>query len=212
MNLILEFDDFNPKNSVNCINQIDQLVSLFPDIKLTMFTTALYERTALFSDKEWCNRVRVHIANNNLRLAIHGLYHTQEEFKDKSYDDAKLTLVIAESVFTVADLPFVKVFRGPHWGINESTYNALIDLNYKFVYTHDSYREMSSKFLNIKSVYYNWNLKDDFKSLNLINEKFIIGHGHTHNVCSNGIAESYDKIVNIIHEHSPTFYFVDEYE
>ena len=209
MNLILEFDDFNPKETVNCIEYIDSLVSLFPKIKLTMFTSALYERKALFSDKVWCFRVREHIKNNNLRLAVHGLYHTQEEFKHKSYDDAKLSLVIAESVFNVSDLSFIKVFRGPHWGINENTYNALIDLQYKFVYTHESYNHLSAKFLNIKNVYYNWNLKDDF---NLVESTdFVIGHGHTHNVCGNGIEESYSRIKAFINTYKPTFKFADEF-
>jgi hypothetical protein len=209
MKLILEFDDFNPKNTVNCIESIDKLVSLFPKIKLTMFTSALYERKALFSDKVWCDRVRAHINNNNLRLAVHGLYHTQEEFKHKSYDDAKLSLVIAESVFNVSNLPFIKVFRGPHWGINDNTYNALIDLNYKFVFTHESYKDLSVRFPNIKSVYYNWNIKDDFNLIETTD--FIIGHGHTHNVCGNGIEESYSKIRKFIDTYNPIFKFADEF-
>lgn len=209
MNLILEFDDFNPKESVNCIDCIDELISIFPEIKLTMFTSALYERNALFSDKEWCSKVKKHINNNNLRLAIHGLYHTQEEFKNKSYDDAKLSLIIAESVFSVADLPFIKVFRGPHWGINENTYESLIELQYGSVFSHLDYSQLAIKYKNkIKTIFYNWNLKD--QNPGSATHDIIIGHGHTHNVCGNGIQESLNRICSFVKKNKPSFLFANE--
>jgi hypothetical protein len=210
MKLILEFDDFNPKAEVNCIGEIQELVYTFPQIKLTMFTSALYERRALFSDPEWCKAVNKLIESNNLKLAIHGLYHTPEEFKHKTKDDALLSITVAESVFKVAGLPFIKVFRGPHWGINEATYEALIDLKYKAVYTHEDYRSLADKFPQIKSVFYNWNLKDnECTAWNGI-EPLVIGHGHTHNVCGNGIQESFDRISTFIQRYGPEFAFADE--
>lgn len=208
MNLILEFDDLNPKKEVDCLTSIEKLVTLFPKIKLTFFTSPLYERNALFSDKIWCCNIKKYIDSDNVRLAVHGLYHTQEEFKNKSKDDALLSILIAESVFNASKLPFIKVFRGPHWGINEETYEALIELDYKLVYTHESYIELSKKFDNIKSIFYNWNLKEEFDS-SIANE-LIVGHGHTHNVCGNGIDESFERIVNYIKKYNPNFLFADE--
>jgi hypothetical protein len=207
--LILEFDDLNPNKSVDCLATIKDLVNAFPNIKMTFFTSALYERTALFSDKEWCSEIRNLIESNNIRLAVHGLYHTQEEFKYKTKDDALLCLNIAESVFKTSNLPFIKVFRGPHWGINDNTYESLIHLGYTHVYTHDDYIELSKRFSGMKNVIYNWNLKDKFED---IRSDFIIGHGHTHNVCGNGINESYQRIVDFIEEYSPQFLFADDYE
>ena len=206
MKLALEFDDFNPKTEVNCIDKIDTLVQRYPNIKLTFFTPALYERVPLFGNREWCSRVLHHIENNNVRLAVHGLYHTVEEFKQKSKNDALLSIVIAESVFKVAKLPYVKLFRGPHWGINENTYEALIELEYKAVFTHTDYSHLIPKYPQIKSVLYNWNLKD----VDCTEKNLIIGHGHTQNVCNNGIDESYERICNFIDKNNPEFAFADE--
>lgn len=205
MKLVLEFDDFNPKAEVNCLDKADELIKQYPNIKLTFFTTALYERVPLFRDKNWCERVKKHIENNNIRLAVHGLYHTVEEFKHKSKEDALLCLLIAESVFKVSKLPFIKLFRGPHWGINENTYEALIELEYKAVFTHFDYEHLIPKF-SIPSVIYNWNLKD----VDCIEKNIVIGHGHTQNVCGNGIEESYNRICNFINKHNPEFAFADD--
>lgn len=209
MNLILEFDDFNPEPEVNCLSQIEKLVKLFPSIKLTMFTTPLYNDNNMAYWNDWCNKVRSYIESDNLRLAIHGLYHTNEEFKFKSKENARDAIEKAESIFNKANLPFIKVFRGPHWGISSGTYEALIDLNYKYVYTHIDYRDLIEKYPNIKSVIYNWNLKDEYVELN---EPTVIGHGHTHNVCGNGIEESMDRICSFINKYSPNFLFCNELE
>lgn len=207
MKLILEFDDFNPRADVNCLASVEALIDIFPDIKLTLFTSPLYEKTPLFSDKEWCNRVRNHIESNNVRLAVHGLYHTTEEFKHKSYEDALLSIKLAEDVFEISDLPYLKVFRGPQWGINDNTYKALEKLNYEAVYTHEDYKHLIPNY-TIKSLIYNWNVKDtDCTSRDLV-----IGHGHTHNVCNNGIQESFVRIVNFINTNKPMFLFANEFE
>lgn len=206
MKLVLEFDDFNPNAAVNCIDTAERLVSLYPDVKLSFFTCALYERTPLFSDVSWCDRVRKLIDSNNAKLAVHGLYHTVEEFKAKSKNDALLSLIIAESVFRVSKLPCAKVFRGPHWGINDATYEALIELEYQSVFTHVDYASLGVKYPQINSFIYNWNLKDN----DCTERNLVIGHGHTHNVCENGIDESFDRICSFIDNNKPEFLFVDE--
>ncbi len=209
MNVILEFDDFNPQHNVDCLEEIEKLVNLFPDIKLTMFTTSMYEQNNMSHWKDWCDKVRKYIESDNLRLAVHGLYHTNEEFKFKNKESAFDSIEKAEKIFNESNLPFIKVFRGPHWGINAATYEALIDHNYKFVYTHNDYYHLIDKYPQIRSVIYNWNLKDDF---DFVSDDIIIGHGHTHNVCGNGIEESMNRICSFIIKHSPTFKFADELE
>lgn len=206
MKLALEFDDFNPKPEVNCIDIIDRIIAQYPNIKLTFFTTPLYERVPLFRDKKWCERVKKHIDNNNIQLAVHGLYHTVEEFKTKSKDDALLSIAVAESVFRVSKLPFIKLFRGPHWGINDATYEALIELEYKAVFTHPDYAYLINRHPQIKSIFYNWNLDSN----TCAETDLVIGHGHTQNVCGNGIEESYNRICNFINKNNPTFVFADE--
>jgi len=217
MNLILEFDDFNPHPEVDCLAEIKAFVRVFPEIKLTMFTPALYKDTPLYSNPTWCDEVRKLIKSDNLRLAVHGCYHTNEEFKNIDYQDAIRTIVRAESIFRVAALPFIRCFRGPHWGINQSTYNALKWLDYTHVYTHEDYKELADANQDVTNVIYDWNLSGLYipprkKDVFGFSDGFqvIVGHGHTHNVCGNGIQESSARIDDFIRTYTPKFNFADE--
>lgn len=208
MNLILEFDDFSPHLESNCINELDYLIDKFPNIKINLFTSPAYKNVKLYDYPEWCDRVRVFIENNNIKLALHGVYHTTEEFKFKTKIEAVNSIIEGMSIFKYSNLDVLNVFRGPHWGINSDTYDALIELGFTHVYTHDDYKILSEKYDDkIKNVYYNWNLKDEFINKN---DDIIIAHGHTHNVCNNGIQESMSRIVKFIEDYSPNFLFVDE--
>lgn len=208
MNLILEFDDFNPHFETNCIHELDRLIQSYPNIKINLFTSPAYKNKRLYEDHEWCSKVRNYIESDNIRLSIHGLYHTTEEFKFKTKSDAIEGLLTAQSIFKLSDLDYLLVFRGPHWGINDNTYEALIELEYTHVYTHNDYKELSDLYSDkIKNVYYNWNLKDDFI---INNDSIIIAHGHTHNVCGNGINESMNRIITFIDQYNPNFLFTNE--
>lgn len=206
MNIIFEFDDLHWDPTVNCIEQIEYLINRYPDIKLSFFTPVYYNYQYIYDDKQWCDKIRKYITSNNLTLGVHGLTHSVEEFKHKTYEQACNALITAESIFNKADLPFVKIFRGPHWGINDDTYKALIDLNYKSIYTHFDYLNLTFKYPNIKSIIYNWNLNEEFNIKdNWHSDDIVIGHGHTHNVCGNGIQESLNRIINFIENNNPKY-------
>ena len=51
---------------------------------------------------------------------------------------------------------------------------------------------------NNKVIYYNWNLKDEAPV-----ETLLVAHGHTHNVCQNGINETMHRIKKFIREQKP---------
>lgn len=205
--LILEYDDFHPNKEVNCLSTIQELVSLVPEIKLTMFTPSAYKLEPMFKEKDWTSAVRDLIKMGNLKLAVHGFRHTIEEFRHISYADAMNSLSNAEQGFHSAELPFLKVFRGPHWGINEATYMALLSRRYTHVYTHTDYALLAEKYDNaIRNVFYNWNLKDEAPE----SPDVLIAHGHTHSVCSNGIVETKERLLNFIKKNKPKFAFVDE--
>lgn len=213
MKVIFEFDDFNPHKEVDCLNTIKELVGLYPKIKLTFFVPAAYKNCRLDSDQNWCNEVRNLIKSENISLTVHGLYHSQEEFKFLNKDEAENRLKEAENIFQAAKLPFDKICRFPHWGNGEGAYEALISLNYKSCWTHEEYKWLSEKYPELKSVYYDWNLKDRFEDSGLENhEGIIIAHGHSHSTCMNGIEESLDRICSFIDKYNPEFLFARDYE
>jgi hypothetical protein len=66
--------------------------------------------------------------------------------------------------------------------------------------------------LNI--VYYNWNLKDEYNYEafeNPIKKDIVVIHGHTHNVCGNGIEESFPRFENFMGRHEVEFARINEY-
>jgi predicted deacetylase len=200
MNLCLEYDDLHWKSPENCLEHIENLVNMFPDIKLSFFTVPMLRGNPLNLDQEWCKKIRDYIDSDNICLGLHGFIHSQEEFKNISYGEAKAKISTASIIFERCGFPKPIAFRGPHWGINETTYRVLIDQNYKFVYTHEDYKHLILKYPEIKSVIYNQNLKDP-----IMPKQNIIAHGHTHNVCSNGIQETKDKVVKFCKTYKPNF-------
>jgi calcineurin-like phosphoesterase family protein len=214
MKFVLEYDDLHFMEPENCIETIDRFVERYPDIKISFFTIPFLRGFPINGNEQWAERIREHIKNNNVRLALHGLHHTPEEFKFFNYDQSIACLTMAESLFNEADLPFVKVFRGPHWGLCEGAVNALIRMKYTHLYNHEDYRELGDSVKNkIKVKYYNWNLTDEPPErgfLDSIAGKPIITHGHTHDVCGNGIGETFDKVCNFIDNNNVDFKFVNE--
>lgn len=203
--LILEYDDFHWKSPENCIDQINKFVQLYPKIKLSLFTPVILNNLQLNLDKEWIHKVRELSYQGNIKLAIHGLYHTPEEFKYLNKTQAEGRISLAESTLQSLNIPFAKAFRGPHWGMNEDSVEALNSLGYTHWYNHTDYKHLESKF-NGKVIYYNWNLKDEEPP----DTDLIIAHGHTHNTCSNGILETFDRVRRYIENNNPEFLFVHE--
>jgi len=204
--LVLEYDDLHFLEPEDCLPQIQELVRTFPDIKISFFCPPLLRGTPIYKNMEWCAEVRKLIESGNVCLARHGLTHEPEEYKNLDYHDCSFRLGVGDAAHQFAKLPFVKVFRGPHWGLCDSALRALVEAEYTHLYNHEDYRELGERYksqINIK--YYNWNLKDDAPD-----EEMLITHGHTHDVCGNGIEETYDRLVSFLDKNKPTYKFVDE--
>lgn len=204
MNLVLDFDDFHCKDPENCLIDIDQLVKFHKDIKITLFTVPRLNGIPMSSNIAWCHRVKQYIDSNNIRLAVHGYEHSMEEFKHLSINDASMKLDLAMDFFDVAELSYIKVFKGPNWGLNQNTITALKESGFTHLYSHDDYKKLDTTGIN--TVYYNWNLKDDAPE----GLDTYVAHGHTWNVCGNGIREVGGKILNFIDKFNPIFKFADE--
>lgn len=203
--LVLEFDDLHWKAPENCFASIKYLVEKYPKIKLSMFTVAEHSGLPLFGDLDWCNQIRSYIERGNLELCVHGLKHTQEEFRYIGREEIKRKLIEAEATFKTARLSFKRVFRGPHWGINNEVYDVCVELGYSHIYTHEDYKHLAAD-ARIKSIFYNWNLKDPVPP----DENLVIGHGHTHSVCGNGISDVLVNIEQVIDSGDYEFLFASE--
>ena len=130
LKLILEYDDFCDQSPENCLNFIEKCVEEIPKIKFNLFTVPK-TRGFEIKDPSWISRVKNLISNKNISICVHGLFHTTEEFKFLSKKEAIFRLKTAMNIFEKNNIDFLKVFRGPQWGINEYTFEALIDFQKK---------------------------------------------------------------------------------
>jgi len=191
--LIIDFDDLHYRHPENCLRTIEYLVERNPTIKMLFFTIPYLDRQEIGNDERFCNDVREYIDSGHIQLAIHGTYHSSEEFKNLTDTAARMKISLSERLMSEAKLPFIKVFKGPHWGLNRETIEVLKSKDYKAVFSHDDYKHLETDGIDFR--YYNWNLKDDYQDPG---EDLVIAHGHTHNVCGNGIQETADKILRVL--------------
>jgi predicted deacetylase len=208
MKLILEFDDFHWDHPENCIVTINKLINYSPSVKISLFTVPNLREKPIYLNKNWCSEVSELISNGNLELCRHGFDHSFLEFKEIDYKSAYEKLVIGDYYFQKADLNCKKVFRAPYWGMSEFAVNALNDLDYTHLYNHEEYSHLDKSF-NGEIVRYTWNLADSYINNNT---NIVIAHGHTHNVCGNGIEECFNKICEFISNFSNIDYtFASEF-
>lgn len=198
-NIIIDFDDLHYRHPENCLQTIQYLVDRNDKIKLLFFTIPYLDRLEIGNDDPFCKKLRKYIDSGHIQLAIHGTYHSSEEFKSLDYENARMKISLSERLMKEADLPFIKVFKGPHWGLNKSTIDVLMDRCYQAVFNHEDYKNLEVAGIDFK--YYNWNLKDDYVAPT---DRLVIAHGHTHNVCGNGIQEIADKLLMTLEENDLT--------
>lgn len=172
MKLILEFDDYGQHN---CDKELDYFIDRYPRIVFNMFTVPIYT-----------NRIKDKFKSGNIRHAYHGYNHTELEFKSLSFSESMLRLQLAQERFREAGIDAMKIFRAPYWSLNQAVLEALVACKFTHVYTHTDFSHLN--YDGIKPVYYNWNLKDDM-SFDSLKDSQVIGHGHTHDVCGNGLPE-----------------------
>lgn len=213
MNIIIEYDDLHFLYPENCIDAIDALVLLYPKIKLSFFVPAFLRKTPIYHNADFCNRLIKHIENNNVHIGIHGNEHSLEEFKNISYDTAKEKILDSERILSNAGISFVKCFRGPHWGINADSIRALSDLGYSHLYNHKDYLFLDTYATEhgLTTVYYDFSLGETININKYSDNDIVVLHGHTHDVCNNGIEETFDNLCMILESHNPNFLFIDEY-
>ena len=204
MKLLIDFDDFHPDDEVDCLPVLKNIFDQRPEVKINFFIPPNYNGHPLYKNQLWCDIVKSYIAKNMIAVGVHGHTHSPVEFAHKNYQEAVSSIRAAEAMFDASGIPFQKVFKGPQWAANASTIEALIDLGYTHLYSHVNHRALNDNYADkIKIVYYNFNFKDEWPTLEnpLINPNICVAHGHTSKHpyldCGNSIWNHYNKILNL---------------
>jgi hypothetical protein len=209
LNIAIEYDDLAPHT-----HQLEYLTKIkehLPEFKVTLFTIPLdirYGEPVRITNPEyelWRKAIRACIRDGWMELALHGLTHNYLEFKNLDHDQAVKRLITAERMMREANLPYVKIFKAPHWYVSPEAKEAI--QNKHIVHGIGEFGGMEV----VEDGYYHWNLKDDMpKPAEMKDVKVMIAHGHVMdgNGCNNGIQETMHKILDL-----PTdtnFHFISE--
>jgi peptidoglycan/xylan/chitin deacetylase (PgdA/CDA1 family) len=118
---------------------------------------------------ECCNKIRELINENKIEIAIHGYYHYNpklvihgQEFQNLSYEESKKRILLAEEILQKVNLPFVKIFRPPGWGISEGLLKALKELNYQAIAVHSSSSRTYEigEYYGLKTIHQNYSISE----------------------------------------------------
>ena len=192
-----DFDDFSPKNTN--LGLLEQLKEHYPNFKATLFLVpweARFGSPTIITEpkyKPFCDALIK--AQDWLEVALHGLTHVPEEFKNVTYEEARKRILVGEKMLINRGVPYAKMFKAPFWQLSERGKQAAEDLGFTVMEDH----------------YYNWNLKDELPQLALKKEDkdWVVAHGHIQDTTGNGLEETMFKIMRL-----PTdtqFNFLSEY-
>lgn len=194
----ISIDDVSPhpNSSTKVLERCYELISVFPEIKFSLFIPISYWRTVkpgisttqplqinLFPD--FCNQLKL-LPDENFEVCYHGFYHgipgrsDNDEFEKLDYKNATERFKAMLHVVELAGLTdkFKMVFRPPAWRMSGDSIQAARDIGFKVLAL--SQKEYAKKTYggieNLKDdvVYYNCN--PPFDSLVLSEKTEIVYH------------------------------------
>lgn len=203
--VVLEYDDFTPCQEGDCMDFVDNVISIYPNIVFNFFTTPNYKGYNIIHNKSWCSRLRGHINNNNICVCLHGLNHDYLEFLNKSFDETISIIKESEAILQNCGIEFAKCFRFPFWACNINAVKALKELGYTW-YLHENDINLSRKLDFNKCVQYNWNLNSDYDG----DYDIVVAHGHTTEFNDNGIRKTFHRVEDLIKRFNVKFIKADD--
>ena len=147
MKINISIDDVSPHpfSSTRVLERCEELISIFPDIKISLFIPTAYWRTKksgtttreplkLSHFDDFCEEIK-NLDPNNYEVGFHGYYHgipgqsDNDEFQNISYQEtnSKINLMFEEVVQSGLEDVFKKMFRPPAWRMNPDAFRCLAD-------------------------------------------------------------------------------------
>jgi predicted deacetylase len=147
MKVNVSIDDVSPHqfSSVRVLENCEQLIEEFPDIKISLFIPTAYWRTIksgtttkvplkLSNFPEFCEEIS-ELDPKNYEVGFHGYYHgipgrsDNDEFQHLTYDETngKIDLMMEEVTKSGLNTVFKKMFRPPAWRMNPDAFKCLSD-------------------------------------------------------------------------------------
>lgn len=193
--VLIDLDDYHWLAPENCLTFLESIIQIIPNCKLLLFTIPNLRDCPITQNNEWISRTISLIEKGNLRIELHGYTHEHLEFDRLNKTDTEKRIKDALAIFDDAGFPIPVAFKGPNWGICQNTIDVLSDMGFQYIYDHPKNKGLFD-YKELTPIYYNWSIGDK------LNPKPVtIGHGHTHNVCGNGIRETLPSALESIHQY-----------
>jgi len=195
MNICLTFDDFSPIN--NNIFFLKQLKRNYPGLKVTVFTIPETIQTGkIESWKDHMDLVEELKELDWLEYCPHGWNHpNQAQFDESmSFEFGNITFYETEKYIKMVDvffkeigLPYQKIFKAPQFNCSKAAKDCF--RNYGWTLAID--KEAKEKPSDIKTIEWNWNIKNHLPDL-----PNIVGYAHIQST-GNGLLEWYEHLLEM---------------
>ena len=147
----ISIDDISPhpKSSIKVLDRCFEMISIFPDIKFSLFVPVSYWRTKrpdiatshplqINLYKDFCESLK-NLPKKNFEICYHGFHHgipgksDNDEFQNISYEQSKKLFEAMFEVVKMAGLQdtFKKIFRPPAWRMSPESIKAARDLGFE---------------------------------------------------------------------------------
>lgn len=164
MKVNISIDDVtvHPKSNLSIMKQCERLISVYPDIKFSLFTPTAYWRTikpgtatkhalSISLMPEFC-RFMKDLPDENFEIGYHGHYHgipgksDNDEFQYLNYDEAiqKIDTMFYEAKKAGLYDKMKKIFRPPAWRLSPDSFRALSDKGFEIFALTDVPHAMES--------------------------------------------------------------------
>ena len=149
----ISIDDVSPHpmSSVKVLDRCHELITIFPDIKFTLFVPIAYWRTTrreiatkfplqIDQFRDFCKTIE-DLSDTNFEIGYHGLFHgipgksDNDEFQYLSYEEALEKIEIMFRIVENSGLSkkFKKIFRPPAWRMSPDATRALRDTGFEIL-------------------------------------------------------------------------------
>lgn len=173
--LNISIDDISPhpKSSTKILNKCNDIISVFNEVKFTLFIpmafTRLKEKTYFISENEnFCNTLS-NLSSENFELGWHGYYHgiinnsNNDEFRYLKYNDCSriLDLMYKEAEKAKIKHLFKPIFRPPAFHMSSDCFKCLYENGIKklCISSKINYNNSEEEFIKLGGFvnYYNAN-------------------------------------------------------
>lgn len=202
MKVCIDIDDYHSFPRWDCSDVLEELVSVFPDIKFTLFVTPYMKKMPITDYPQALDAINRLIESEHVEVFPHGLTHTKilnGEFGRLPKGAARKRIARSFSLLEKAGIPTGSGYKFP-WDLYSRAALAVLDENNYILFTHKDagfhgkkvtwadQEKISRRYIQTADYRYGRPKSPGRTSV-------VYYHGHAQNMRGNGIRESCKHLI-----------------